>query len=179
MARLPPLDVDTLSAEQKAIIAVRPERVEHGPHTVWLRRPKLAAMASSMMHYLRRGGVEIPPRLTELTILIVARAFTAQFAWAAHEPQARKAGISPDIIEAIRHRRRPQFVKEDEALVYAFATELLDDRKIADATYACAKGMWGEAFVIDLVSLIGCYMMIGANLVAFEVDVSGGAKPLD
>lgn len=178
MARLAPLDPAKLTPEQKAIVAVRPERIDHGPHTVWLRRPALAKMASSMMHYLRRGGVEVPPRLAELTILIVARAFTAQFAWAAHEPQALKAGVAPDVVDAIRHRRHPVFAKDDEALVYAFVTELVEGRRLTDETYARAKAMWGESFVIDLVNLVGCYMMIGANLVAFQVDIPKGAKPL-
>lgn len=179
MARLAPLDPASLTPEQQKIIAIRPDRLHHGPHTVWLRRPKLASMANEMMRYLRSGGVEIEPRLAELTILIIARAYTAQFAWAAHEPQALKAGIDPAIVDAIRHRREPRFINADEAMIYTFTNELIETRTLNDATYALAKGLWGEPFVIDLVALIGCYTMIGTNLIAFQVDPTEGVKLLE
>ena len=81
MGRLAPIVLDDLSDTQKAIVAGRPERALTGPNTVWLRRPKLAQMASAMMDYLRRGGVSVPARLAELVILITAREFNAQYAW--------------------------------------------------------------------------------------------------
>ena len=178
MARLKPIDLDTLTEAQKTIVGDRPSRAHEGPHTVWLRRPKLAVVASSMMEYLRRGGVIVPPRLAELAILIAAREFTAQFAWESHEKQARAAGVSDAVIDAIRHRREPKFDKDDEALLYAFSTELIRQKSITDATYDRALALWGEDFLIDLVNLLGCYMMIAANLVAFQVEARDGATPL-
>jgi 4-carboxymuconolactone decarboxylase len=174
MARLKPIALESLTAEQKEIVGDRPSRALAGPHTVWLRRPKLAGMASAMMHYLRRGGLIVPPRLAELVILIAAREFTAQFAWHSHKPQALAAGIDAGVIEAIRDRRVPRFREEDEALIYEFATELIARKAISDVTYQRALAMWGEDFLIDLVNLIGCYMMIAANLVAFQVDTPNG-----
>lgn len=178
MGRLKPLVVEELTPEQRALVGIREERLKEGPFTVWLRRPELAKMTSAMMMHLRRGGMSVAPRLAELVILIAARAFTAQFAWWAHEPQAVKHGLDQAVIEAIRHRRKPEFAKEDEAIVYAFTTELIDNKAVSDATYARALAFFGEATVIDLVNLIGCYMMIACNLVTFQVDVPGGKLPL-
>ena len=87
MPRLRPLSPETMTEDQKAIVGERPSRALHGPHTVWLRRPELAKMASHMMRYLRRGGLVIPPNLTELAILVAAREFKAQFAWQSHARQ--------------------------------------------------------------------------------------------
>jgi 4-carboxymuconolactone decarboxylase len=178
MGRLVPLKFDELNPEQREIVGGEKRRAETGPFTVWLRRPKLARMTDAMMKHLRRGGLAVPGRLAELAILIAARAFTAQFAWHAHEPQAVSAGVEREVIEDLRHRRTPKFKKEDEALVYAFAIELLDKKQISDATYKRALDMFGQDMVIDLVNLLGCYAMIACNLVAFQVDVPGGEKPL-
>src|SRR5262245_13207067 len=120
MGRLTPLKMDQLTPEQIKIVGGEERRTQVGPFTVWLRRPKLAEMTDKMMKHLRRGGLAVPGRLAELAILIAARAFTAQFAWHAHEPQAVSKGIERDVIEAIRHRKKPSFKKEDEALVYDF-----------------------------------------------------------
>lgn len=179
MARLPPIDLDALTEDQKSIVADRPSRAHEGPHTIWLRRPELMKMANHMMGWLRRGGVSVPPRLAELTIIIAARAFDAPFAWHSHARQAHEAGISADVIEAIRTRATPIFDNADEAMIYDFTTQLLERRAVTDETYGRVLSMWGEDFLIDLVNLIGCYMMIGANLAAFQVDAPDGSRPLD
>lgn len=43
----------------------------------------------------------LPARLSELVILLVARAWTQNFEWAVHAPIAREAGLSEAIIDAI------------------------------------------------------------------------------
>ena len=149
MGRLAPIVLDDLSDTQKA-----------------------------MMDYLRRGGVSVPARLAELVILITAREFNAQYAWYSHAGQAREVGLSDEVIEAIRTLRQPAFSKDDEALIYVLTNELLREKAISDATYNRALSLWGEDVVIDLVNLIGCYMMICSNLAAFQVDVPGGGQPL-
>jgi 4-carboxymuconolactone decarboxylase len=178
MTRLTPIAYESLTDAQKAAIADRPARARSGPYTVWLRRPDMTEMATVMMRHLRHGGLVIPDRLTELVILVAARAFKAQFAWHSHAPQALAAGIDAQVIEAIRQRRTPAFKNEDEALIYAYANELIEERSISDATHQRALAMWGEDFLIDLVNLIGCYMMIAVNLVAFQVDAPDGENLL-
>lgn len=183
MARLQPIAPDELDNAQKEVAGIRPERMATGPFTVWLRRPELAAIISQLMRYMRRGGLTLEPRLTELAILVAARAWTAQFAWYAHEPQAVENGIKQDVIEAIRHRRTPQFDKPDEAVVYALTSELAANQKVSDGTYAEALAILGEGKLVDLVNLFGFYMMIATNLVTFEVEIPtenlpGGNLPL-
>ena len=130
------------------------------------------------MGYMRRGGMTVPTRLAELAILIAARAWTAQFAWYAHEPQALAAGVDPKVVEAIKHRRPPAFERDDEATIYAFATELLEKRAISEPTYAKALALLGEQTLIDLVNLLGFYQFVATTLVAFGVEPPGGQLPL-
>jgi 4-carboxymuconolactone decarboxylase len=45
-----------------------------------------------------------------------ARHWTAQYEWFAHEKMALDQGISNDVVEAIRNRRRPQFDEKEGGL---------------------------------------------------------------
>jgi 4-carboxymuconolactone decarboxylase len=179
MERLKPLKMEEMNDEQLTIIANRPHARIDGPYTVWLRRPTLAKVAVPVLRHLRRGDIVVPRRLAELAILTVARGFTAQFAWSAHEPQAVTAGLDQKIIDDIRHRRTPTFTDDEEALTFAIASELTYERKISDATFARARAKWSEEMLVDLVSLIGFYAMIGTTLSAFQVDPLPGGRPLE
>src|SRR5262245_23611543 len=68
--------------------------------------------------------VKLERRLAQLMILVAARLATAHYAWFIHEPHALNVGISPDIVEAIRERRTPNFTREDERVVYDITMEL-------------------------------------------------------
>jgi 4-carboxymuconolactone decarboxylase len=176
MARLPKVKTTDLPPELQKLVADRGRRAAHGPFTAWLHRPKLAERIAPMMAHFRRGGIALPPRLTELTILIAARMTTAQYAWYAHEPQARSHGVEEATIEAIRHRKKPVFKKEDEAAVYDLVMELLDEHDVKDATYDRVLKLLGQDQLIDVVTLAGFYSMIACTLIAFKVDLPEGEK---
>ena len=53
--------------------------------------------------YLRSGaGLSEPVR--EVCVLATACEFNNAFEWAAHEPEALRVGVPPDIVESIRLR---------------------------------------------------------------------------
>ena len=86
-----------------------------------------------------------------------------------HKPVALEAGVSPDVVEAIRTDAEPFFVKADEAVIHTFLTELHRDRKVSDAVYAEAIERLGEAGVIDLVGLAGYYTLSCMTMTVFQV----------
>src|SRR3990167_11344371 len=66
-----------------------------GPLRAVIHWPELAD------HWQKLGALvrfrtDFPPRLSELAILVTARAWDAQFEGDAHEPIARKAGIAEE-----------------------------------------------------------------------------------
>ena len=176
MARLPKVKEAELPPELQKLVADRGRRANHGPFTVWLHRPKLAERLSPVMGHFRRGGIALPPRLTELAILVAARLTTAQYAWYAHEPQARSHGVEDSTIEAIRHRKKPAFKKEDEAAVYDLVMAVLDKHDVSDAIYDRALKLLGQDQLIDVVNLAGFYSMIACTLIAFKVDLPEGEQ---
>src|SRR6478672_3504508 len=95
------------------------------PFNVWNRRPELADRLQKVGEYIRFRS-SLPPRLNELAILITARRWNAQYEWFAHHRLAMAGGLDPKIAEDLANGRRPAGMKDDEAVVYDFTTELFD-----------------------------------------------------
>src|SRR2546426_12540188 len=70
------------------------------PLLVWLQSPELANRAQKLGE-LVRYETTLPPRLSELAILVVARFWTAHYEWFAHKREALKAGVDPGVIDDI------------------------------------------------------------------------------
>lgn len=180
MPRLPDIAVEAMSPEQRSIydsIISGPRGVVPGPLRVWLNSPELASRAQTLGAFCRYGTV-LPPHLSELAIIITGAYWKAGYEWAVHAPIARKAGISADVIEAIRTGLKPPFDRADAAALYGFTHELLHNRKISDATYRTAEKELGTQALVDLVGIIGYYTLISMTIVAFEVPIpEGGTEP--
>src|SRR5918996_2451485 len=134
-----------------------------GPYSILLRSPILAERYLGMTDYLR-FETSLPHRLNELAILIQARLWDAQYEWWAHHPIAMRAGVSPQVADAIRDGKRPMFTNADEEVVYDVCIELLRDRHLTDATFERAKERLGEQPTIDLVAVAGFYVMVSTVL---------------
>ena len=57
-------------------------------------------------------------------------------------------------------------MQEDEAALYDLATEIFRDKKVSDATYAAALAKFGEQGIVELISLMGYYDLVGMLLIA-------------
>lgn len=176
MARLPPTPREALSPEQLRVNELiqagrgRSGGLAGGPFGVLLRDPALTEKVVALYHHLRHE-LTAPQRLCELAILVTARAWTAQYEWYAHAKHAVPAGLDAAVVEAIRDRRKPNFSKQDEEIVYELAAELQERRSLSEATYARARDVLGETILIELVTLVGFYTMLAILLVGFDVDI--------
>jgi 4-carboxymuconolactone decarboxylase len=179
MSRLPPLDPATLTAEQQRVAAeIAGARGNvRGPFTIWLRNPRLAEHANRVGTVLRDSKV-LDRRLFELAVIVVCRAWAVQYAWSSHAPAAEKAGVSPEIVAAIRDNRQPDFSREDERVVYDVATEIMQTKELSRPTYDRAIAQFGAEGVVDLISTVGYYAMVGIFLKSFDVPTPTGDKPL-
>jgi 4-carboxymuconolactone decarboxylase len=179
MSRVPPLDANTLTPEQKRvydqIAGVR--KTVRGPFPIWLRNPMLAEHANQFGIALRDHST-IGRRIFELAVVTVCRAWSVQYAWSSHAPQAEAAGIAPEIIAAIRENRRPDFTRPDERIAYEVATEIIANKELSQASYDAAVTQFGLKGTVELVSTIGYYAMIGIFLKVFGVQAPNGETPL-
>lgn len=148
-----------------------------GPWGLLLRNAELCERAGRFGTMLR-DGTSVPKRLSEIAIAVTARYWTADFEWYAHAPQALRAGVSGQVIEAIRERSRPLFEHQDEEAVYDFVTELYEKKQVSAATYRALVGHIGATGAIELTAIAGFYSTVAMLLVAFEVDLPQGvARP--
>lgn len=176
MSRLPPLSDEALSPEQREIrdaIAAGPRGGARGPFPALLRSPELAKRAAHLGEFLR-FNTSLPPRLSELAILVTARAWTAQFEWYAHAKLALKGGLDPKIVDAIAERRDPPFEKDDERIVFTFCHELHATHGVSDETYERTKAAVGERGLVELIGLCGYYVMVAMTLNVAQVPLPEG-----
>jgi 4-carboxymuconolactone decarboxylase len=154
------------------IVAGRRGQVR-GPFSVLIRAPEVCEHAAKLGEHLRWGS-SLPPRLSELAILLTARFWRAQYEWHAHAPLAEKAGVAPEAIEAMRRGEAPSLAA-DEALVYRIASELQKTQRLSDASFNEATRALGEKGLIEVIAIIGYYTLIGLTLNAFAVPLPAGA----
>jgi 4-carboxymuconolactone decarboxylase len=180
MPRAPDLKPDQLSDEQKTVFEAIQRRLRsnavRGPFAVLLNAPAVANGAIVTYGAFRDGKIE--RRLFELMILVVARHMSAQFEWFAHAPRALEAGIQSETVEAIRNRRTPALVRDDEKMVYDVVAEMCATRTLSQASYDRALAVLGLEQLVELVAGTGFYVMIAMTLNAFDVAVPTGEKPL-
>lgn len=180
MARIKIRTPEEMNEEQRRVYdeTVRGRRGRMpAPLAAWLESPVLAERAQKLGEFLRYE-TSLPPRLSELAILVVARHWTAQFEWSAHKAEALKAGLDPEIIEHIAHRRAPHFKNADEAVVYDFSVNLNQNHVVPEAIYQKAIATIGLRGVVELVGILGYYTLISMTLNSFEIEPEGRAPEL-
>lgn len=179
MAGIPPLTKENLTAEQarvaENIYADRGNNFD-GPNTILLRIPELAERCNKLGIYLR-DGTSLAKPLSELTILVTARLWNAQFEWYVHEILGAKSGLDRDVMTAIRENRRPDFEHEGQEIVYDYVVELQQKRRVSNAVHDRAVALLGEEGVIDLVAIAGYYSMVAITCNAFQPALPGDADP--
>jgi len=149
-----------------------------GPYNALLRSPEMARRCFDLLDYLR-FKTTVNKRLNEFAILIQARLANAQYEWWAHEPIARRAGLSDAVMRDLQQCRRPAAMLDDERLVFDFCTQLTLNHRVPDALWQEAVTQMGEQTVIDLTVLSGIYVMVSMLLNATQVGIpGGGAEPL-
>lgn len=147
-----------------------------GPNALLLRSPDLMSRTQKVGEYLRYSS-SLPARLNEFAIMVTARQWTAQVEWLAHTPLALKAGLSPDVAAELALGKRPAAMKDDEAIVYQFCTELHETKAVSDATFKAMADQFGERGVIDLIGLCGYYAMLAMVLNVGQQPLPGGVAP--
>ena len=175
--RPPLLDEARLTPEQQSVfdrIRSGPRGRVEGPLRVWLQSPVLAEHAQALGAFCRYGA-RLPPRLSELAILIVGAHWRSGFEWHVHAPIAAREGVKADAIEAIRCGQAPQLTEKDEQALYAFSVELLNTKEVSDSTYAMAVTQFGVEATVELVGILGYYTIISMTINAFRVPVPEGA----
>jgi 4-carboxymuconolactone decarboxylase len=173
--RLPEFTIATATDEQKTVlqeILSGPRGNLNGPFLGWIFSPELAQNAQRLGAFCRYN-TGLPLRLSELAILVTAARWKSQAEWHIHHPIALDAGLPSSIAEAIRVGATPSFEHADDELIFDFATELYETKRVSDHTYDKAVSRFGHTVVVNLVGLLGYYALVAMTLNTFEMRAEG------
>jgi 4-carboxymuconolactone decarboxylase len=147
-----------------------------GPAGIYLHSPKLAPLLRPLNDYLRNGS-GISGRVRETAILAVARGCDNQFEWAAHEAEARRQGVPSDVIEVIRHRKPTTALDAADSVIIDLCRASLDAHRVPSDLYARALKQFGKQQLVDLIMLMGYYVMAAGLLTTFDMQLDAGVAP--
>jgi len=148
-----------------------------GPFEPLMHSPQVMSQARSMGNYLRYKSA-LGNTLSELAILVTAREWTQDYEWYVHHPIALKAGIKPEVADAIAEGRRPAGMSEDEEIVYDYTTELARTKQVSNKTFERAKARFGAKGVVDLTGIAGYYTLLAMQLNAAQYQIPKDGKKL-
>jgi 4-carboxymuconolactone decarboxylase len=176
--RLPEIALDRLTAQQQAIVDAinagpRGRFMNAGPFAVFLHAPTYGMLAQQLGGHLR-FKTSVPPRLSEFAILCTGQFWKAQFEWYAHAKIAAEQGVKDATIRALHAGRAPKSAPRDEMAIYAFVRELYARRRVSDATYAKVQKILGDEGIVELVGILGYYVLISMTLNVFRMPVPEG-----
>ena len=164
--RMPQIPLEKMTPAQRVVadaIMSGPRGGMRGPFNTWLRSPELADRLQKVGEYVR-FNTSLDKRLNEMAICMTAQHWGSQYEWFAHAPLALKAGLDPSVLKAIGEGRKPDNMKEDEAVVWEFTTQLRRDHNVDDAIYARALETFGEKGIVDLIAVNGYYDVVSMTL---------------
>lgn len=180
-ARVPIITPESdLNPEQKRVLAGlldrRGGRIP-GPYRFTLHCPEITELMHPFGELLRLRS-SFPLNVSEMAICATARGWDSEYIFASHSNGALKAGVELPVIEAMQRGERPTFTKKDEEAVYDFATELVVNRKISDATYKRVLDVYGVEKAVELSALIGYYSLVACTILAHQMPLPEGARRL-
>jgi 4-carboxymuconolactone decarboxylase len=176
--RFPEIPLEKMTPAQRTVadaIMSGPRKGLSGPFNAWLRSPELADRLQKVGEYLR-FNTSLDRRVNEMAIIMTAQYWGSQYEWYAHAPLALKAGLDPKTVEAIGAGRKPDNMKEDEAIVWEFTTQLRRDHGVDDAIYQKSVTKFGEQGVMDLIAVNGYYDVVSMTLNVAHVAPPAGAE---
>ena len=134
-----------------------------GPFIPLLESPELMTRVSALGEYLRFRSA-LPPRLSELAILITAAHWKQSYEWEIHAPAALKAGIAQSVVDAVWAGERPSGLAEDQQALYDLCVALHRERAARGEVVSRAEAILGEQATIDAIAICGYYALLAMVL---------------
>lgn len=156
----PPAKLDSEQQAAADDLINGPRRGVYGPFRPLLHTPAILNAVAKVGETLRYRGA-LDAALREWTICVVARELSNIFEWDMHLPLAQAAGVPADALAALAAGQpSPTSLRADLALARQLAQELIARHRVTDATYAQGIAQWGEATLVELLTLVGYFAMV-------------------
>ena len=170
LTRLPPLTRNDLDAEGKAVydnIVGDGPPPKTGPVAISLYSPRIAQVFADLNGYLRYNGV-LSPRHTEVAIVVATWEIAQQYEYSSHEPAALEYGAPQAVIDTIKFDREPVGLPPEETVIIKLGRAIMRDQKVDSALYLEAEKLFGRRGIVELVTVMGDYVMVGMVMTAID-----------
>jgi 4-carboxymuconolactone decarboxylase len=170
LSRLPPLTRVELDAEGQAVydrIVGSGPAPTTGPVPLSLYSPRIAQAFNDLNSYLRYNGV-LSPRHTEVAILVASWEIRQQYEYSSHEQAALRHGAPQAVIDTIKFDREPAGLSPEETLIIRLGRSLLRKHAVDAALYAELEKTFGRRGVVELVTVMGDYVMVGMVMTTID-----------
>jgi hypothetical protein len=170
LTRLPQLTRADLDDEGKAIydkIVGNGAVPTTGPVSVSLYSPRIAQPWSDLNGFLRYNG-DLSERHTEVAILVAAWEIEQQYEYSAHEPAALRFGAPQAVIDTIKFDKDPVGLSPEETVIIKVGRQIMREHKLDSALYAEAVKLFGRKGLVEMVTVMGDYVMVGMVLTAID-----------
>ena len=138
-----------------------------GPFAVMLLTPEVGNAMQQVGAKIRFSAA-LTGRERELGILAVAGELRSDFERLAHEPAARKLGLTELQVNAVLSGQVPDGLSGDEALVCRLARTMTAERNLRDEDYEAGVAALGRERLAELTWLVGYYSALALALAVFR-----------
>lgn len=166
MSRIPLIDVDQMTAEQRRQYDRFPSNLTRA---LLVTEQGLSEALPNLANALRASDLQ--PRLREAIILRVAALHGSAYERMQHLEQAQKEGWSAAEIESIEHGAGPG----ETADLMRFVDETVKEGDVSDATFAAIRAHLSDRDIATTLILIGHYMMVARFTQILRVELDAKA----
>lgn len=170
MTRVPPYDRSNFSASELAIW----RRISDtrggvwGPYAVLMRTPELASRVAAIGEHIRFHGL-LKSDLREIAILATAIENQCDFEWFVHEAEAKRAGVTDEILQLLTSRGISDHLPTTEREIIDFVRATCQEKRVSAELFITVESALGQDATLELVTLIGFYSMLAVVLNVYEI----------
>jgi alkylhydroperoxidase family enzyme len=177
--RIPPLPAGEWDERLTRVLELSPGGTEEPMHifaTLGRASPEL------FRSWLRFGAAllygSLPDRLCELVILRTADRFDGRYEWAQHLEMGAQRGVTRPEMEALGGDVDAVEWAALERAALRAVDETADEGAVSDATWAALEEQLDEGQLIELLMLIGHYLMLSSVIRSLRIQLEPRAEAL-
>ena len=145
-----------------------------GPFNPMLYSPKISEAEIAFLG-AEQEHTALSKTVREVVILTVGAIWNAKYELYAHSAVGQKAGLDETVIAALAAGQTPDTLSAEESAAHEFTHRIVAERRVDQDLYQRTVQVFGAKGVVDMLYLVGNYMMISAMLNTFAIPAPTAA----
>jgi alkylhydroperoxidase family enzyme len=172
--RIEPVSIEGTDERTRELLdRMRPETRNLHVFRTFANHPELMRHWLGFAGYVLRSST-LEPRLRELVVLRVGWQCRSPYEWGQHVIVGRRAGVLEADLERLTRGAEADGWTAPEAAALRATDELVERHTLRDATWAELTAHFTTQQVLDLVFLVGQYVLVSSALNALRVERDDG-----